>query len=111
LSAVAITPAILLSTALAMGRVTLPAEGLIFFVIEMVFLGFAVKAKGEERVPPTGGFPIQPQYAGYYPQQQQYPPQAQYPQQQPPQYPQQPPQYPPQPPYPAPPPVQPPRQW
>ncbi|MDB5172601.1 MAG: hypothetical protein JWN51_1374, partial [Phycisphaerales bacterium] len=103
LAAVAITPAILLSTGLSMAGVSLPAEGLIFFVIEMAFLGFAVKANGEERLPPTGGFPIQPQYAGYYPQQQQYPPQAQYPQQQPPQYPQQPPQYPP--------PVQPPRQW
>lgn len=112
LAAVAITPAIILHTALSMAGVHLPWPGTIYFAIEMAFLAFAVKANATERTFPTGGFPMQPQYPGYYPQQQQYPPQqAQYPQQQPQYPPTQQPQYPPQPAYPAPPPAQPPRQW
>jgi hypothetical protein len=58
LSAVAITPAVLIATALDLTGVNIPAAGWIYFGIEMLFLGIAVKANASGQATPPGGFPV-----------------------------------------------------
>jgi len=79
IAAVALTPAVVLSTVLTLAGVSFPGEWLVYLALELLFLGIGVKANASV---PTFGGPGAPAYA-YAPNQ--YPPQ-QYP---PPQYPQQ----------------------
>jgi hypothetical protein len=59
LSAVAITPAMLLDTFLGTAGVRVPYSFLIFLVLELAYLAFAVKANAEPAVAPPG-FPVYP---------------------------------------------------
>jgi len=68
LAIVALTPALILDTALTLAGVNVPHSGWIYFGLEMAYLAFAVKANaGLVATPP--GFPM-------YPQQPQIPPPA-----------------------------------
>ncbi|HEY2584475.1 MAG TPA: DUF1189 domain-containing protein [Tepidisphaeraceae bacterium] len=62
LAAVAITPAILLSTAFDLTGAAVPYAGWLFFALEMGYLAFAVKANVEPAVapPPPPPFPAYP---------------------------------------------------
>jgi hypothetical protein len=64
LAAVAITPAVILNTALTMAGKSFPHEGWAYFAIEMFFLFIAVAVnKSDGTLPPGGGYgavPLQP---------------------------------------------------
>jgi hypothetical protein len=110
IAAVALTPAVVLSTILMVTGVSFPGEWLVYLGLELLFLFIGVKANS---MPPAYGGPgAYPYAAGQYPQQPYappgYPPQAGGYPAQPQGYPPQPPAYPTAPAYPPQPPPPPP---
>ncbi|HET6247622.1 MAG TPA: DUF1189 family protein [Tepidisphaeraceae bacterium] len=65
MSAVAITPAVILGTALELSGVNFRGENWLYFALEMLVLGLAVKANAAGRSLPPTGFPMQAYPPGY----------------------------------------------